>query len=214
MPQLAIHPCRQLYVRQHVGSGETEQRRAHGRRTVPVLALRDIELGVPDPVADGAFVAQGDSRDMVPGIGFGDATPGPPDNNRNLALIVQLLRFRWPHEVVAMANEARREPDEERGIQLRCLSVLVLGIAVWEIDPDADDLAGGAKRRQQLHLIKSECRLTFRHEQLVKRAGIRSGAEIREPAGEIGAQIGHALPFKAAKAMASLIYETDETGHI
>ena len=65
LPRLAVDARGQPDVRdlRFVAVGHEPWPEAAGG--VEILALRHVELGVPDPVADGAFVAQRDGRDVV-----------------------------------------------------------------------------------------------------------------------------------------------------
>ena len=86
LPQLAIHPCRQLDVRQHLGSGETKKRRpmaAERSQFLPCVTLNFACLTQSRMVPS----LQRVTADMVPVPGP-QRRGGPPDNNRNLALII------------------------------------------------------------------------------------------------------------------------------
>src|SRR5688572_9104834 len=58
----------------------------------------------------------------------------------NLALVVELLAFRWAQQRLLMAGEGARETDEEGGVGGGGLPVLVFFVAVRVVHADADDL--------------------------------------------------------------------------
>ena len=70
------------------------QPRADAAGRIPILALRDVELAVANPVADGALVAQRRAGDMVERLSCAIRRPAAADHQRDLALIVELLGFR------------------------------------------------------------------------------------------------------------------------
>jgi hypothetical protein len=53
--------------------------------------LRDVEFGVPDPVADGAFVAERDSRDVIQRRAFRNMPPGLADDQNQLSHVIKLV---------------------------------------------------------------------------------------------------------------------------
>src|SRR6186713_1585441 len=70
LPRLAIDPRGQSDIGDLRFSGVGDDPRADAAGGIKILALRDVELGVPDPVADGAFVAQRDRGDVIQRLAF------------------------------------------------------------------------------------------------------------------------------------------------
>ena len=58
---------------------------------VKVLALGDVELGVPHPVADGAFIAERYGGDVIQRVALPDVPAGLADDKHQFALVVELL---------------------------------------------------------------------------------------------------------------------------
>src|SRR3954453_19387740 len=77
---------------------------------------------------------------MVKRIPLGDASSTLADDDDDLALIVQLRRFRRPHQRRVVADEGAGEADEQRRVRRRGLAGLVLFVAVREVYPAANDL--------------------------------------------------------------------------
>ena len=106
-------------------------------RAVEILALGDVELGVPHPVADGAFVAECDGGDVVQRVALLDVPAGLADDQHQLALaeagdvVVEArvaLRPRLQLVVVVEHDlEARGRtsgvlwPTKERGVRMNML---------------------------------------------------------------------------------------------
>src|SRR4029077_16191834 len=90
LPRLAVDARREPDVRDLllVGLGPEPRTEASGR--VEILALRHIELGVPHPVADGAFIAQRDGGDVIERRAFLDVAAGLADHEHQFALVVEL----------------------------------------------------------------------------------------------------------------------------
>ena len=65
LPRLAIDPRRQADVRDLLLTGVGHEPRAEAAGGIEILALGDVEFGVPHPVADGALVAERDGGDVV-----------------------------------------------------------------------------------------------------------------------------------------------------
>ena len=79
---------------------------------VEVLALGDVEAAVPQPVADGAFIAQRETDDVVVRARLGDAPPEAADHQRDLAFVVELHGFRRPHDRLVVPDQRIRRAEE------------------------------------------------------------------------------------------------------
>src|SRR5690606_18556924 len=122
---------------------------------VKVLALRDIEFAVLDPVTHGAFIHAGQAGNITFGF-FLRYTPATlTDNDGDFALIIELGRLRHRTDNwLTMAHQGRWEPRKYAGILRRGRAVFVFFIPVAVVHTDADDLARHRHRRHKLHIIK------------------------------------------------------------
>src|SRR3954465_11148755 len=106
---------------------------------IEVLALSDIELGVPRPLARGPFVAERVARDVLVRFFFRDPASFAADHQRDLAFIVELLRDTRLSERLTRADERAGRAEEHARIFRGLRAVLVLGVAVAVVHPDAED---------------------------------------------------------------------------
>ena len=93
-----------------IGVGYQPWPEAAGR--VEILALRHVELGVADPIADGAFVAQCDGRDVIQCSAFRDMPPGFADDQNDFAFVVELRRGARAQQRRPVADEGARRAHE------------------------------------------------------------------------------------------------------
>ena len=142
LPQRAIDPRRQPDVGKLAFIRIRHQPRTHGAGPVKVLALGDIELGMAHPVADGAFIAEGKPSKLRQRLALGNAPAALANDDDDLALIIQLRRFRRADHGLAMPGKGPRKADEQRHVRRHLLPVFVLRVAVWKVHPDADDFFG------------------------------------------------------------------------
>ena len=111
-----------------------------------VLALGNIKLRVPDPVAQCALVHNTQTGNMVVGIFLGD-TPAPfSDNQHNLPFIIQLVGFWRAQEGLLVPGQGIGRAHKQTGeFRLRG-TILVLRIAVGVVHADTGDFFGCAYR--------------------------------------------------------------------
>ena len=146
-----------------------------------ILALRHVEGAMAGPVAQRALVEAGEARDVLRRTVLRDAAAALADDDRALALVIELRRFRRAVDRLAMADERARRAQEDVGI-FRHVEIGVFGIAVGIIDADADDFLRRRNGRQERHRV----------ERMVGRGASGQVARPREPIrrGEERAQIG------------------------
>ena len=70
----------------------------------------------------------------------GDAPAGAADDDHDLALVVELVALRGPHEILAVADQRLGEAHEHARAVGGGLAVAVLGVAAAVVDADAEDL--------------------------------------------------------------------------
>src|SRR3954452_5671088 len=83
---------------------------------IEVFALRDVELGVPRPLARGPFVAERVARDVLVRFFFRDPASFAADHQRDLAFIVELLRDTRLHQRLTRADERAGRAEEHARI--------------------------------------------------------------------------------------------------
>ena len=115
LPGLAVDPRGQPDIGDLRFIGVGNEPRAEAAGGIEILALRDIEFGVPDPVADGAFIAQRDRGDVIERRAFGDVPAGLADDENQFAFVIE-LRARRAGEPAAC-----RWPTNERGVRMNML---------------------------------------------------------------------------------------------
>jgi hypothetical protein len=124
---------------------------------------------------------------------LGDAPAGLTDDERDLALVFELLGFRRPQDRRVVANQRVRRLEEHAGI----FSLLVaaglgqLGVAVGVVHADAEDLFAARHRRQQFHLGQRKIRPHARNHalDLAYRLGPQHVQHRLQARGEPGLQI-------------------------
>ena len=166
-----------------------------------------------DPVADGAFIAQRHRGDMVPCVRRLNSAATSTDHDGDFTFIIQLFGFRRTSQIIAMADETSRKPDKQRRVGRRALAVLVFGVPVRKIHPDANDLAGGRQRGRQRDIGKGD-RGAVGRIQFCQRSGVRRIAEAGETAVKAGGQVGHRLAVEPAEARRVVVKKADQAGHL
>ena len=64
--------------------------RAGAARAIEILALRDVELAVPQPVAQRSLVAERQPGNVLVGAFLRDVAPLTSDDDQDLALVIEL----------------------------------------------------------------------------------------------------------------------------
>src|SRR5437667_6996279 len=126
---------------------------AEAPRLVEVLALRDVQASVAQPVPHAAFVAQRKTSDHGQRRLAGYMAPLLPDHQHDLALIVEFVRYFWPHDRLVGSDQRTREAAKQIGILWRVPPILVFGTSVRIVDADADIFFGRQDRRQHLDVL-------------------------------------------------------------
>jgi hypothetical protein len=67
-----------------------------------------------DPIADRAFIAQGQRSNVIVGIFARYPAPTLADHDGNLAFIIELLAFRRPYQGLFVAGKTAGKADEQR----------------------------------------------------------------------------------------------------
>ena len=91
------------------------------------------------PVADGAFVGEGQGGDVVIGGGLRDAAAGFADDDHDLAFVIQLVAFGRADQGLACGGETAGKAGEQRHEGRGVGAVFVFGVAVGEVDTDTED---------------------------------------------------------------------------
>ena len=128
--------------------------RPHASRAVEILALRHVELAVPEPVEHRAFVHDGEAGHMVHGFGLRNAPSRFADHQHDLAFVIELAGFARDHQRLAMRHQRQRRPHEHRWILRRVRTVLVLRVAIPVIHADAKDLGRIFDRKTETNLVE------------------------------------------------------------
>ena len=114
MAEFAVDVGREVQVVEVADLVERHQPGAERAGRLPVLALGDVELGVANPVADRAFVAEGETGDVLARtLSSGIRRPALPMTDDDLALVVELLALRRA-DAVAPWLSANRESGGTR----------------------------------------------------------------------------------------------------
>src|SRR5258706_5231111 len=90
LPRLAVDPRRQPYIRDLRFNGIGNEPWAKAAGAVEILALGHIEFRMPDPVADGAFIAQRDRRDVIQRRALRNVPSCLADDENHFALVIEL----------------------------------------------------------------------------------------------------------------------------
>ena len=122
-------------------------------RGVEILALGDVELAVPRPIADGAFVAQRQAGDHGERAVLGHVLAVAADDDRDLAFVVELLGDFRPHQILPRSDQRIRRAIEHARI-FRSVGDVIVRPAVGVVDADAEDFFRRRERRQQLDFVK------------------------------------------------------------
>src|SRR5204863_927683 len=108
-------------------------------RSIEVLALRDVELGVPSPLARGAFVAQRIAGDVLVRLFLRNSAPRLADHQRDLAFVVELLRYARAYQGFARTDERVGRTEKHARVLRRFAAVFVFLIAVGVVHADTKD---------------------------------------------------------------------------
>src|SRR2546423_2479961 len=95
---------------------------------------------MPCPLARSAFVAERIAGDVFVRFFLSNLAPFLADHQRDLALVIELLRYARPHQWLARADERARRAEEHAGIFRLGGAVLVLLVAVGVVHADAENL--------------------------------------------------------------------------
>src|ERR1700722_13296385 len=147
LPYLAIDPCRQPYVGDLGFAGIGNKPWAEAPRGIEILALRDVELGMSPPIADGAFVAERDRCDVIERLALRDMPAGPADHEHQFAFIVELDGCLRPYQRCFVADKRTRRAEEHARIFWRVRAVFIFGVAIGVIDANADGFFRRRNRR-------------------------------------------------------------------
>ena len=133
------------------------------------------------------------------------------DHKDDLALIIELRRFRWTDQLRAVPNEGSRRTKEQARIfgQLRIVFVFVVAVGV--VDADAENLLGRHHRWQQFNLGQRQIRTDVfdRFSHLVQRTGahhFQQGVKARHAE----ADVDHGVAQHHAIARPAAMIETGE----
>src|SRR5207244_5245688 len=128
---------RQQRSRGELVGGDQPRAEAAGAREV--LAGGPLD-GVALPVAHRAVVVAAVAGDVIPGILLGNPPSGPADDDRDLRLVVEVLRLARPQERLLVAHLRLGEAQEQR----RLLGLVAPGLlaVLFVVEADAGDLAG------------------------------------------------------------------------
>ena len=155
---------------------------------------------VPLVVADRAVVVAGVAGDVPPGLRFRDAPAAGADDHRDLAFVVEHLRFARPRQRLLVPDLRAGHSQEERR---------VLGLVAVRFDPmllvveaDADDLVGIGDHREVGERV--EARVGFlaggRPLRLVQRVRRDKRPQIGVLGADPAAEVHDAAPFDRAVA--------------
>src|SRR5262249_14796474 len=123
-----------------------------------------------------------------------DVAAGAADHQRDLALVVELLRHLRPHQRLAVRDQRVGRAIEHAGI-LRHVGIVEIEIAVGVVDADAEDLFRRHQRRQQLDLGERVVGpyAEQRSARLMQRMRPQQVDQGRVPRAEAEAQVAHAV---------------------
>ena len=155
-------------VRDLVGGDEP---RADRRRAVPRLALHPL-VRLRLVVAHRHVVGDRVAGDVLQRVGLGDAAGARADDDDQLALVVDRLRFRRHRYVVERAAQRRRELREQHRV-VRRLAVRLLDVR-RVVQADADDLARARDDGQVGDLVERDRRRRSRGSPGRRRSGPRA----------------------------------------
>src|SRR5712671_3991227 len=172
---LAVEPGHQMETRRVGDFVRGDDPRAKPASRVEILAGGDrmLELDVPYR----AVVEAGVTKDMAQGVGFGDVAAGLADDQRQLALVVEVAGDLRAHHRLVVRDERVDEPQKDRWVLRRWTARLGRMGAI--VAPGADDLVGVGDRWQQTDLRQGYIRGRALH--------IGSGSA-EHPAGDRSAQ--------------------------
>src|ERR1700722_12494776 len=147
LPYLAIDPCRQPDVGDLGFAGIGNKPWAEASRGIEILALRDVELGMSHPIADGALVAERDRCDVIERVALRDMPAGLADHEHQFAFIVELGGCLRPYQRCFVADKRTRRGEEHARIFWRVRTVFIFGVAIGGVDANADDFLRRWNRR-------------------------------------------------------------------
>src|ERR1700722_17429265 len=198
LPYLAIDPGRQPDIGDLRFIRVGNKPWAEAPRGIEILALRDVELGMSHPIADGAFVAERDRRDVIERVALRDMPAGLADHEHQFAFIVQLGGCLRPYERCFVTDKRTRRAEEHARIFWRVRAVFIFGVAIGVIDTDADDFFRRRNRRPPCNGLERMIRRKSRgvldkSGQCVSGDDLSQGRKLLAPAcGEVDhAAIGH-----------------------
>src|SRR5215471_11210436 len=131
---------------------------------VEILARRDVELRVAQPVAYRALVHAGDACDVPQRLRGWNAAPPLANHNRDLSLVVELRRLGRPKQRSSVTHQRVASAHEDAGIARPLGSVAVLLVPVAIVDPHADNLLRRGHGRQENNLIQRVVRRVTRRD--------------------------------------------------
>src|SRR5439155_2521291 len=102
--------------------------RPDAARAIEILALRNVELAVVQPVADAALVAQRHAEDVVPGALARDVPSLFADHDHKLAFIVELFGDIRLFDRLTGADDRGGVADKQARILRQVRIILVLGV--------------------------------------------------------------------------------------
>ena len=143
--------------RRFIGSGMSAASTSQGPSGVQPSRLFTRRFGpivVFQVVADGVVVGHGVAGDVVVGARLRDVAPVPPDDHRQLALVVHVGRVGRPARVPAMADDGVAALEEHQR-RFRRLEGQLLGV-VGVVEADREDRAR-LDRRQPRDLVEADC---------------------------------------------------------
>src|SRR5947207_15369510 len=76
-----------------------------------------------------------------------------PEHHHDIALLVEFVRYFWPHDRLVGSDQRTREAAKQIGILWRVPPILVFGTSVRRVDADADIFFGRQDRRQHLDVL-------------------------------------------------------------
>ncbi len=149
-----INPCGDTQVFQFFGGKliSTDHPGADGAGVFKVLALGDIEFGMPDPVPNGSFIHDAEPGNMRKSIFTFDATTGLADNHYDFTLVIQLFGFGRAQNRLFMCRQGIRKAHKYTGLGRRIAAILVFGISVGIVDPNTENFFRCRDWRLQYHV--------------------------------------------------------------
>src|SRR5215472_1060205 len=121
---------------------------------VEVLPGRDVELRVPKPISERAFVHAGQACDVPQRSRRRDAASRLADDDGDFSLVVELRGLRWPEQRSSVADERVRRAHEDAGVSRPLGAVSVFLVAVAVVDSNADDFLRRHDGRQKSDLAE------------------------------------------------------------